>query len=131
MTLLHNGRNVKNSLVGCYENSLPTCTLCNYSKVVIRNVIEQDDKLLIGCQQKLKQNKKRYDLKSISHTKMELKMPSKKGFANKPNPQQAKGGKLNTHSHFSRKNPENPLIFSRHCIVKLISVLIHSDNFSL
>jgi hypothetical protein len=67
-TLLHNGMNVKHSLVGCCENCLPTCTLCNYSKVVIRNAVEQDDKLLIGWWHKFKQNKNRYDLKSINHT---------------------------------------------------------------
>jgi hypothetical protein len=103
LTLLHNDVNVKHSLVDCYEKGLPTCTLCNYSKAVIRNVVEQDDKILIGCRHKFKQNKKRYDLKSISHTEMELQMPPKKGFTNKPDSQQRKGGKLNTHSHLKEK----------------------------
>jgi hypothetical protein len=79
------------------------CQHAPYSKFVIRNSVEQDDKLLIGCRRKFKQNKNKYDLKSISHTnlgkEMELQEPLKKGLTSKPNSQQGKGGKLNTHSH--------------------------------
>jgi hypothetical protein len=106
LTLLHNGMNVKHSLVSYYENCLPTCTLCNYSKVVIRNVVDQDDKLLIGCRHKFKQNKKRFDLRSINHIEMEFQMPLKKRFTSKPNFQQEKGGKLNTRLHLRRKTLE-------------------------
>jgi hypothetical protein len=44
------------------------CQHAPYSKFVIRNAVEQDAKLLIGCQHKLKQNKNTYDLKPINHT---------------------------------------------------------------
>jgi hypothetical protein len=112
---------------------LPTCTLCNYSKVVIRNAVEQDGKLLIGCRHKFKPNKNIYDLRSINHTNFgkrngtsnatETWLYKQSQFSTK------EGWEIEYSFTLKRINLENPQIFTKHHMVNFISVLIHNDNF--
>jgi hypothetical protein len=109
------------------------CQHAPYSKFVIRNAVEQDAKLLIGCQHKLKQNKNTYDLKPINHTNFGKRNgtsnATEKGLYKQTQFSTREGWEIEYSFPLKRINLENPQIFTRHCIVNFIGVLIHNDNF--
>jgi hypothetical protein len=109
------------------------CQHAPYSKFAIRNSVDLDDKLLIGCWHKFKQNKNKYDLKSISHTNFRKRsgtsIATEKGLYKQTQFSTGEGWEIEYSLTLKKINFENSQIFSRHCIVNFISVLIHNDNF--
>jgi hypothetical protein len=109
------------------------CQHAPYSKFAIRNSVDLDDKLLIGCWHKFKQNKNKYDLKSIIHTNFGKRNGTSsatgKGLYNQTQFSTREGWEIEYSFTLNTINVENPQIFSKHCIVNFISALIHNDNF--